>query len=600
MAADNEFAALNEYKDSVEKSKECKYYTAMDLVNKNEYLEAMNIFEELGEYKDSLNKIHEIFLVLTKQYINKELLANEYREVIDKLERVYNLNLTEKDKEAYYLLGYDYFQNKEYDDAGDVLVNIRGFEDAGLLYNESRYQKAIIEANDNNLDNALSIFESLGEDDYRYSTSHAKRIREEILCTFWYGESTRDDGTKFDNVMYFVKIGNSIGGYILSKESITGEIANSMSLSALVAWDGYLMAESGTINFEPCEETIYQSGNEYSITFNDGILNGMEFETKPDDLPEYHISNESIKFTANIEKIKEMKNKYLKNSSIIKPIEELSEFYYSYSKVESAAISDDKNKVNNTKKEENANILFDESRSSKTEKTSNTTSENASSKNNTQNNTANKKNNNTNSYPGTTSKLTSSNNISSKSTTTHTHSYKEATCTKPWTCSCGATIGEALEHSWKSATCTSPQKCENCKITKGVALGHKFDSGNKSQCTRCHIKNPALPKSSDFTVVYKSKSSTYNGCKVKITGHDFLYLEDYLVGEAYFLLSTIVEVEGKEICILVKFYDEKGNYLKSGTPSAYTAFGFSKSDNQDIKCKIPKTAKKIEICDISK
>lgn len=37
----------------------------------------------------------------------------------------------------------------------------------------------------------------------------------------------------------------------------------------------------------------------------------------------------------------------------------------------------------------------------------------------------------------------------------HTHSYSAATCTKPGTCSCGATNGDALGHSYKSKT-TSP------------------------------------------------------------------------------------------------------------------------------------------------
>ena len=56
---------------------------------------------------------------------------------------------------------------------------------------------------------------------------------------------------------------------------------------------------------------------------------------------------------------------------------------------------------------------------------------------------------------------------------------------------------------------------------------------------------------------------------------------------------------GTSGCKIV-LYDEKGNYLKSSTPSAKNAFGFSKNDNEDIRCKIPENAKKIEICDISK
>ncbi len=53
------------------------------------------------------------------------------------------------------------------------------------------------------------------------------------------------------------------------------------------------------------------------------------------------------------------------------------------------------------------------------------------------------------------------------------HTWKDATCTLPKTCSvCGATEGEALGHAWKDATCTSPKTCSVCGATEGEALGH--------------------------------------------------------------------------------------------------------------------------------
>ena len=50
------------------------------------------------------------------------------------------------------------------------------------------------------------------------------------------------------------------------------------------------------------------------------------------------------------------------------------------------------------------------------------------------------------------------------------HSYAAATCTKPATCSCGATKGSKLGHSFTiAATCTSPAKCSRsgCTATSG-------------------------------------------------------------------------------------------------------------------------------------
>ena len=63
------------------------------------------------------------------------------------------------------------------------------------------------------------------------------------------------------------------------------------------------------------------------------------------------------------------------------------------------------------------------------------------------------------------------------------HNWKNATCTAPKTCSrCSVTSGSSLGHSWKSATCTSPKKCSRCSTTSGSSLGHSLSNGF---CTRC-------------------------------------------------------------------------------------------------------------------
>ena len=55
------------------------------------------------------------------------------------------------------------------------------------------------------------------------------------------------------------------------------------------------------------------------------------------------------------------------------------------------------------------------------------------------------------------------------------HTFKNATCTNPKTCSvCGATEGEALGHTWTDATCDAPKTCSVCKATEGEALGHTW------------------------------------------------------------------------------------------------------------------------------
>ncbi|MBE6976460.1 MAG: hypothetical protein E7439_04605, partial [Ruminococcaceae bacterium] len=105
------------------------------------------------------------------------------------------------------------------------------------------------------------------------------------------------------------------------------------------------------------------------------------------------------------------------------------------------------------------------------------------------------------------------------------HSWKDATCTDPETCSvCGATQGEALGHdwdegvinpapdctnagvktytcdlcgetkteavdpnghSWKDATCTDPETCSVCGATQGEALGHSWNEGEITTAPDC-------------------------------------------------------------------------------------------------------------------
>ena len=56
----------------------------------------------------------------------------------------------------------------------------------------------------------------------------------------------------------------------------------------------------------------------------------------------------------------------------------------------------------------------------------------------------------------------------------HEHTWTEATCTEPKTCSeCGEKEGEPLGHDWKEATCTEPQTCARCGISVGNPLEHK-------------------------------------------------------------------------------------------------------------------------------
>ena len=88
------------------------------------------------------------------------------------------------------------------------------------------------------------------------------------------------------------------------------------------------------------------------------------------------------------------------------------------------------------------------------------------------------------------------------------HSYAAATCTKPATCSCGATKGSKLGHSFTiAATCTSPAKCSRsgCNATQGSKLGHSFTIAatctSPAKCSRSGCTaTSGSPKGHSFTI----------------------------------------------------------------------------------------------------
>ena len=77
--------------------------------------------------------------------------------------------------------------------------------------------------------------------------------------------------------------------------------------------------------------------------------------------------------------------------------------------------------------------------------------------------------------PDTPQDFISENTQSQTTTTAHEHTFSDATCTLPKTCSvCGASEGEPLEHNWNKATCITPATCSVCGEVDGIANGHSW------------------------------------------------------------------------------------------------------------------------------
>ena len=68
----------------------------------------------------------------------------------------------------------------------------------------------------------------------------------------------------------------------------------------------------------------------------------------------------------------------------------------------------------------------------------------------------------------------------------HSHTWVEATCASPKTCTeCGEIEGEPAGHKWIEATCLTAKTCEVCGETEGDALGHKVNKWEVVKDSTC-------------------------------------------------------------------------------------------------------------------
>ena len=68
------------------------------------------------------------------------------------------------------------------------------------------------------------------------------------------------------------------------------------------------------------------------------------------------------------------------------------------------------------------------------------------------------------------------------------HSYTQATCTTPKTCTlCGNTDGSATGHKYTAATCTTPKTCTVCAETTGSVAGHTWKDATCTEPERCTV-----------------------------------------------------------------------------------------------------------------
>ena len=170
------------------------------------------------------------------------------------------------------------------------------------------------------------------------------------------------------------------------------------------------------------------------------------------------------------------------------------------------------------------------------------------------------------------------------------HTWSDTTCTAPKTCSvCGATEGEAAGHSWNDATCTAPKTCTVCGATEGTPAGHSFE---QCVCTACGAIKPAQNQwdmsnaadASDWAGYHSKKNEaltttvteagfgiTYetpgNGWKGIVLERSALNTE-MLSGKLTFTYSSDMNITSYRIHLLT---DLGGNLTSNGTANNYVA-----------------------------
>lgn len=133
------------------------------------------------------------------------------------------------------------------------------------------------------------------------------------------------------------------------------------------------------------------------------------------------------------------------------------------------------------------------------------------------------------------------------------HTFHEATCNAPKTCEvCGYTEGKKLEHHFLEATCDHPETCEICGETRGEALGHTTGLG---VCDRCGETQTLKSFQASMILDMLNEGTTYltNGLNDLSTAYSMstnTYILEYAT-KAYenFLYATVPFESALESCM---------------------------------------------------
>ncbi len=339
----------------------------------------------------------------------------KYQEAIGILENIDYGNSKDLKKSISYVYACELFNKQEFSTAYDYFKKSEDYLDSQKKLNMSAYYEGVKLVNNNQQGRSIDWFrKTLGDIEYSsLSKQHIITITASLISSGWIGTYYDDGATAQIEFKYFKNSNNLYIGWADKS-------------------DGYRFLSS--------LEGPLSIGAEY-CTFSPKRLNeSMKFKISFD-------SNDDMYIYSDDETTRQlMGGSYTSKGTCLYEIA-----IENYPVLTVPEIDINGNNKNSNSSDESVSASSTESSVSKVNENS-ATSTNTNSSNNDNKGTNSKpdnSNNNTSSKPGNTN---INNNISSKPSTSHTHSYSKATCTKPATCSCGATTGSTLGHKWKNIT----------------------------------------------------------------------------------------------------------------------------------------------------
>ena len=151
------------------------------------------------------------------------------------------------------------------------------------------------------------------------------------------------------------------------------------------------------------------------------------------------------------------------------------------------------------------------------------------------------------------------------------HSFKDATCVAPKTCTmCGTTEGSAAGHRWSAASCTTPQTCTVCGATTGNAAGHKWKEATCTEAACCTVcqKTSGEPKGHSMnatkcTDCNHSDFSRFAKHYTKVSAYDSKTGADYEVTDVSVTSSGVLTFTFKEKTYSVTMEQTQADYWEA-------------------------------------